>query len=60
MRLLKLRRESSESCASSHIKVLTLQSSESGIPETAFVPTATGEHIEVGRGGTVFDAETHP
>jgi len=32
---------------------------ESGIPETAFVPTATGEHIEVGRGGTVFDAETH-
>jgi len=26
---------------------------------TAFVPTATGDHIEVGRGGMVFDAETH-
>jgi len=32
---------------------------ESGVPETAFVPTATGDHIEVGRGGMVFDAETH-
>jgi len=32
---------------------------ETGVPETAFVPTATGDHIEVGRGGTVFDAEIH-
>jgi len=32
---------------------------ESSVPETAFVPTATGDHIEVGRGGMVFDAETH-
>jgi len=32
---------------------------ETGMPETAFVPTATGEHLEVGRGGTVFDAELH-
>jgi lipid-binding SYLF domain-containing protein len=32
---------------------------ESGVPETAFVPTASGDHIEVGRGGMVFDAETH-
>ncbi|KAL0960767.1 hypothetical protein HGRIS_005789 [Hohenbuehelia grisea] len=34
---------------------------ESGIPEAAYVPTATGEHIEVGRGDshTVFDAENH-
>jgi SH3 domain-containing YSC84-like protein 1 len=33
--------------------------SESGIPENAFLPTATGDHIEVGKGGTVFDAESH-
>jgi len=32
---------------------------ETGVPETAFVPTATGDHIEVTRGGTVFDAEAH-
>jgi len=32
---------------------------ESGMPDTVFVPTATGEHLEVGRGGTVFDAELH-
>lgn len=32
---------------------------ESGLPETAYVPTATGEHMEVNRAGTVFDAEAH-
>jgi len=32
---------------------------ETGVPETAYVPTAEGGHIEVSRGGTVFDAETH-
>lgn len=32
---------------------------ESGLPETAYVPTATGEHMEVRGGGMVFDAEAH-
>jgi len=35
---------------------------ESGVPEAAYVPTATGEHIKVGADGeghTVFDAEGH-
>lgn len=59
MRLSRLRRVLSKSYVPSREQALIHQSSESGIPETAFVPTATGEHIEVGRGGTVFDAETH-
>ncbi|KAI0076311.1 DUF500-domain-containing protein [Panus rudis PR-1116 ss-1] len=32
---------------------------ESGLPEHAYVPTVTGEHMEVRPGGTVFDAEAH-
>jgi len=32
---------------------------ESGVPDTAYVPTATGDHIEVGGGRTVFDVEGH-
>jgi hypothetical protein len=33
---------------------------ESGVPEAAYVPTATGEHIKVDGGNhTVFDAEGH-
>jgi len=32
---------------------------ESGLPESAYVPTATGEHLEVRPGGTVFDADAH-
>jgi len=32
---------------------------ESGVPDTSYVPTATGEHIEVGGGRTVFDVEGH-
>jgi len=32
---------------------------ESGVPDTAYVPTATGEHLEVEGGRTVFDAEGH-
>jgi len=32
---------------------------ESGIPDTSYVPTATGEHIEVEGGRTVFDVEGH-
>lgn len=32
---------------------------ESGLPESAYVPTATGEHMEVRPGGTVFDADGH-
>jgi len=34
---------------------------ESGVPEAAYVPTSTGEHIKVGdgEGHTVFDAEGH-
>ena len=35
---------------------------ESGVPEAAYVPTASGEHIKVGADGeghTVFDAEGH-
>ena len=32
---------------------------ESGVADTAYVPTATGDHIEVGAGRTVFDAEGH-
>jgi len=30
---------------------------ESGLPETAYIPTADGEHLEDRLGGTVFDAE---
>ncbi|GBE83082.1 DUF500-domain-containing protein [Sparassis latifolia] len=30
---------------------------EAGLPETAYVPTASGDHMEVRGGGTVFDAE---
>ncbi|KAI0916845.1 hypothetical protein AcW1_007814 [Taiwanofungus camphoratus] len=30
---------------------------ESGLPESAYVPTATGDHMEVRGGGMVFDAE---
>ncbi|KAL1741739.1 hypothetical protein HDZ31DRAFT_44753 [Schizophyllum fasciatum] len=35
---------------------------ESGVPESAYVPTATGEHMDLGRPGenhTVFDAGLH-
>jgi len=32
---------------------------ETGVPDTAYVPTATGDHIEVGGGKTVFDVEGH-
>jgi len=32
---------------------------ESGLPENAYVPTATGDHMNVREGGTVFDAEGH-
>ncbi|CDO74741.1 hypothetical protein BN946_scf184968.g1 [Trametes cinnabarina] len=32
---------------------------ESGLPESAYVPTATGDHLDVRYGGTVFDAEGH-
>lgn len=30
---------------------------ESGLPETAYVPTADGDHMEVRDGGMVFDAD---
>jgi len=32
---------------------------ETGVPDTAYVPTATGGHIEVEGGRTVFDVEGH-
>jgi hypothetical protein len=32
---------------------------ESGVPDTSYVPTAAGDHIEVGGGRTVFDVEGH-
>jgi len=32
---------------------------ETGVPDTAYVPTAAGDHIEVGGGRTVFDVEGH-
>lgn len=32
---------------------------ESGLPENAYVPTATGDHMDIRGGGTVFDAEGH-
>lgn len=32
---------------------------ESGLPEEAYVPTATGDHMDLGKSGTVFDAEGH-
>ncbi|KAI0373718.1 DUF500-domain-containing protein [Pilatotrama ljubarskyi] len=32
---------------------------ESGLPENAYVPTATGDHLDIRHGGTVFDAESH-
>ncbi|KAF9781835.1 DUF500-domain-containing protein [Thelephora terrestris] len=32
---------------------------ETGVPDTSYVPTATGDHIEVGGGRTVFDVEGH-
>ncbi|EIW59383.1 DUF500-domain-containing protein [Trametes versicolor FP-101664 SS1] len=32
---------------------------ESGLPESAYVPTATGDHLDIRHGGTVFDAEGH-
>jgi len=34
---------------------------ESGLPEQAYVPTAAGDHMEMGRHGNqmVFDADTH-
>ncbi|KAI0771202.1 DUF500-domain-containing protein [Trametes elegans] len=32
---------------------------ESGLPENAYVPTATGDHIDIRHDGTVFDAEGH-
>ncbi|EKM51663.1 uncharacterized protein PHACADRAFT_261932 [Phanerochaete carnosa HHB-10118-sp] len=33
---------------------------ESGLPENAYVPTASGDHVKLGNDGTVFDAEGHP
>jgi len=30
---------------------------ETGVPDSAYVPTATGDHVEFGEGRTVFDAE---
>jgi len=32
---------------------------ESGLPETSYVPSPTGEHIQVGSNHTVFDADGH-
>ena len=32
---------------------------ESGLPESAYVPTAAGDHMDVRHGGMVFDAEGH-
>lgn len=34
---------------------------ESGLPEAAYVPTASGDHMEIGRGQNhmVFDADGH-
>jgi len=32
---------------------------ETGVSDTSYVPTATGDHIEVGGGRTVFDVEGH-
>ncbi|KAI0789606.1 DUF500-domain-containing protein [Abortiporus biennis] len=32
---------------------------ESGLPDSAYVPTATGDHMQVHPGGMVFDAEGH-
>ncbi|KAM5538711.1 hypothetical protein V8D89_007740 [Ganoderma adspersum] len=32
---------------------------ESGLPENAYVPTASGDHMDIRHGGTVFDAEGH-
>ncbi|KAI0712512.1 hypothetical protein C8Q76DRAFT_735003 [Earliella scabrosa] len=32
---------------------------ESGLPESAYVPTAAGDHMDIRHGGTVFDAEGH-
>lgn len=32
---------------------------ESGLPENAYVPNETGEHMDLAHGGTVFDAEGH-
>ena len=32
---------------------------ESGLPDNAYVPTASGDHMELKDGRTVFDAEGH-
>ena len=32
---------------------------ESGLPDSAYVPTASGDHMDIRHGGTVFDAEGH-
>ena len=32
---------------------------ETGLPDNAYVPTATGDHMNLGHSGTVFDAESH-
>lgn len=32
---------------------------ESGLPEEAYIPTATGDHIQVGANQMVFDADSH-
>ena len=32
---------------------------ESGLPENAYIPTASGEHMDLGHNGMVFDAEGH-
>lgn len=32
---------------------------ESGLPDNAYVPTASGDHMELKDGRTVFDAEAH-
>jgi SH3 domain-containing YSC84-like protein 1 len=31
---------------------------ETGLPDNAYIPTATGEHISVATGQTVFDADS--
>jgi len=32
---------------------------ESGLPEEAYIPTATGDHVQVGANQMVFDADSH-
>ena len=32
---------------------------EAGLPDSAYVPTAEGDHLDLKDGRTVFDAEAH-